>query len=192
MPIEWEHYRRTVWLGYGKVLWQIKEKSMPVHYVETGVTEANHGFYLSAREGGGGGFSKTLDGAKALAEKREEELPSYSVELEDGSGTIEYLAFESDVIPVEEQPKVVGRLLRWDWLLQRGYAVEDDRPGLDRLLDTRVQDFHARPSLEVSRSWSWSDAVESDGNDRLIDEIREAVTAVFAAVDQPFVGDSAS
>lgn len=77
----------------------------------------------------------------------------------------------------------------WAWLLDRGYAVEEDRPGLNRLLETRVQDFHARPTLEIRRSWSWAEAVEADdGEGRLIDEIGEAITAVLAAVDQPLPG----
>ena len=38
-------------MGYGKVLWLIKEESRPVLYVETGVTEENHGFYLCSKGG---------------------------------------------------------------------------------------------------------------------------------------------
>ena len=111
--MEWEHIQRTTWMGYGKVLWLIRNESRPVLYVETGVREENHGFYLCSKGGhSSGGFSETLAGAQELAEIREKDLPSYRVELEDGSGEVEYLAFESDVIPVDPQPEVKGRLLR--------------------------------------------------------------------------------
>jgi hypothetical protein len=74
------------------------------------------------------------------------------------------------------------------WLIDRGYAQPSDRPGLERLLETRRDRLDMRPSIEVSRGWPWQTARELDGdgrNSRLVAEVREALERVLAILDEP-------
>lgn len=77
----------------------------------------------------------------------------------------------------------------WAWLLDRGYAQEDDRPGLDRLLATRVQHFDVRPSVEVMRRWSWAEAAALDAARRLTVAVAETIDSVLAALDEPALAE---
>ena len=80
----------------------------------------------------------------------------------------------------------------WHWLIDRGYAQPHDRPGLERLLETRVDNFDMRPSITVSRRWPWHTARELDGDgrhSRLVDEVRDAVDHLLAILDEPQLAD---
>jgi len=76
----------------------------------------------------------------------------------------------------------------WPWLLERGYASERDAERLDPFLRALGRRFaHLRPSMHVARSWSWSDAERLEDEGRLVGEIRDAVNAVLAALEEPLL-----
>lgn len=95
---------------------------------------------------------------------------------------------------VEDLDESVGRYERkdveddsfWQWLLERGYAQLEDRPGLDRLLATRVSRFDVRPSIEVAHGCAWAEAVAlDDGGAQLATAVAEAVDRVLRGLDEP-------
>ncbi len=74
----------------------------------------------------------------------------------------------------------------WLWLRERGYsgAADDDR--LDPFLEGMGRrDAHLRPGIAVRRPWSWAEAVALDQRGALADEIRNAVTALLTALEEP-------
>ena len=74
----------------------------------------------------------------------------------------------------------------WPWLLERGYASEHDAERLDPFLRALGRRFaHLRPSMHVARSWSWSEAERLEDEGRLVGEIRDALNAVLAALEEP-------
>jgi hypothetical protein len=74
----------------------------------------------------------------------------------------------------------------WPWLLERGYASEQDAERLDPFLRALGRRFaHLRPSMHVTRSWSWSEAERLEDGGRLVPEIRDAVNAVLGALEEP-------
>jgi hypothetical protein len=75
----------------------------------------------------------------------------------------------------------------WRWLLDRGYAQEGDKPGLEELLARNVQEFDVRPSVKIARRWTWTDAVALDSREsgHLVSEVRDSLEAVLVALDEP-------
>jgi hypothetical protein len=81
----------------------------------------------------------------------------------------------------------------WPWLLERGYASEQDHERLDPFLRALGRRFaHLRPSMHVARSWSWSEAERLEDEGRLVREIRDAVNAVLTALEEPLVSGPSS
>jgi hypothetical protein len=77
----------------------------------------------------------------------------------------------------------------WPWLLKRRYASKRDRARLDRFLETLGRRHaHLRPSLHVSRSWSFEEATHLDDDGLLAGEIREAINLVLAVLQEPQLG----
>ena len=93
---------------------------------------------------------------------------------------------------VEDVDDSVGRYPRaevekdefWEWLLDRGYALAADRPGLECLLAINVNAFDVRPGIEISHTWDWVDAVRLDGAGGLVAEVRDALTSILGALDE--------
>ncbi len=76
----------------------------------------------------------------------------------------------------------------WPWLLERGYASQQDAERLDPFLRALGRRFaHLRPSMHVARSWSWAQAERLEDEGRLVGEIRDAVNAVLAALEEPLL-----
>ena len=76
----------------------------------------------------------------------------------------------------------------WPWLLERGYASEQDAERLDPFLRALGRRFaHLRPSMHVSRSWPLAEAQKLDDDGRLAGEIREALNRVLGILDEPLV-----
>jgi len=73
----------------------------------------------------------------------------------------------------------------WESLLERGYAMPADRPGLDQLLETNVCAFDVRPSIEVACRWSWADAVRLDTGGQLVEAVALTLDRVLRAFDEP-------
>ncbi len=74
----------------------------------------------------------------------------------------------------------------WPWLLERGYASESDRTRLDPFLHALGRRFaHLRPSIHVSRSWTWEEAERLDDEGLLPGEIRTALNSVLGLLDEP-------
>lgn len=74
----------------------------------------------------------------------------------------------------------------WPWLLARGYASEEDAERLDPFLRVLGRRYaHLRPSMHVTRSWSWRQAERLEEEGRLAEEIRAALSAILDALDEP-------
>lgn len=77
-----------------------------------------------------------------------------------------------------------------EWLLERGYAIDDEMAGLDEWASTLPMDhFDIRPSIQVTRSWPWADAVVRDSAGQLVKEVRDAINQVMKALDEPLLED---
>jgi hypothetical protein len=74
----------------------------------------------------------------------------------------------------------------WAWLLQRGYASPGDAERLDPFLHALGRRFaHLRPSMHVSRSWSWEEAEKLDDDGLLAGAIGDAIDRVLAVLGEP-------
>jgi hypothetical protein len=74
----------------------------------------------------------------------------------------------------------------WPWLLERGYASEQDRDRLDPFLHALGRRFaHLRPTIHVSRSWDWNEAERLDDEGLLAGEIHDALNRALGALDEP-------
>jgi hypothetical protein len=74
----------------------------------------------------------------------------------------------------------------WPWLLERGYASERDHARLEPFLHALGRRFaHLRPSMHVSRSWSWEEAERLDDEGLLAGEIRESLNRVLELLGEP-------
>lgn len=83
--------------------------------------------------------------------------------------------------------KVTAEL--WPWLLQRGYAREEDTVRLEPfLLTLGRRAAHLRPSMHVARTWSWAQARALEDEDQLAPAIRESLSDVLAALAEPPLG----
>jgi hypothetical protein len=76
----------------------------------------------------------------------------------------------------------------WPWLLERGYACSEDEPRVERFMQTLGRrPLHLRPSLHVSRTWSFAEAEALDEAGLLVGEIHAAINRVLAVLDEPLV-----
>jgi hypothetical protein len=76
----------------------------------------------------------------------------------------------------------------WPWLLERGYASEDDTARLEPFLRALGRRFaHLRPSMHVSRSWGWEEAERLDDEGLLPGEIHAALNRALALLDEPLL-----
>jgi hypothetical protein len=74
----------------------------------------------------------------------------------------------------------------WPWLLERGYASEQDHARLDPFLHALGRRFaHLRPSIHVSRSWEWNEAERLDDEGLLAGEIHDALNRVLGLLEEP-------
>lgn len=77
-----------------------------------------------------------------------------------------------------------------DWLIQRGYATDTEMGSLDEWSDRLPMDkFDVRPSIHVTRSWQYADAVARDRTGQLTAEVRDAINRLLAALDEPQLHD---
>jgi hypothetical protein len=76
----------------------------------------------------------------------------------------------------------------WPWLLERGYATDEDTELLEpflRRVRKRKRDAHLRPGLRLMRRWSPEAVAELDRAGNLADHIRAAVNELLVAVGDP-------
>ena len=74
--------------------------------------------------------------------------------------------------------------------MERGYASESEMESLDEWANKLPMDkFDVRPSIQVRRSWQFTDAVAQDSTGQFIAEVREAINQVLAALDEPQLED---
>jgi hypothetical protein len=80
----------------------------------------------------------------------------------------------------------------WPWLLERGYASEQDGERIEPFLRALGRRFaHLRPSMHVSRSWDWAEAERLDDEGLLAGEIHDALNRVLALLDEPLLAVTA-
>jgi hypothetical protein len=83
------------------------------------------------------------------------------------------------------QPETILSEL-WPWLLKRRYASKRDLPRVEGFLRTLGRRHaHLRPSMHVSRSWSFEEATALDDDGLLAKEIRDAINQVLAVLHEP-------
>jgi hypothetical protein len=76
----------------------------------------------------------------------------------------------------------------WPWLLQRGYASPADAERLERFMHSLGRRaLHLRPSIHISRTWSFEEAESLDDAGLLVGEIHEAVNRVLRVLEEPLV-----
>ena len=76
----------------------------------------------------------------------------------------------------------------WPWLLERGYATDQDTELLEPFLErvaARNRDVHLRPGLRLLRRWSPEEVAELDRAGWLAERIRDAVNELLVAVGDP-------
>lgn len=72
------------------------------------------------------------------------------------------------------------------WLIQRGYATEAEMGSLDEWSSRLPMDkFDVRPSIQVTRSWQYDDAITRDRTGQLTAEVRDAINRLLTALDEP-------
>jgi hypothetical protein len=49
--------------------------------------------------------------------------------------------------------------------------------------------FDVRPSIEITRSWQFEDAVARDSTGQLTAEVHDAINQILAALDEPHLED---
>jgi hypothetical protein len=101
---------------------------------------------------------------------------------------------DADAIGGRRDPETVRRQL-WPWLLERGYATARDTDLLEPFLAgvaRRNRDVHLRPGLALIRRWELEEVVALRRRGRLAEEIREAVSRILAAIDDPPLPAAAS
>lgn len=76
------------------------------------------------------------------------------------------------------------------WLVQRNYASESELESLDEWADKLpMEKFDVRPSIQLTRSWRWADAVVQDKAGKLIAEVQRSIDEALLALDEPRLGD---
>jgi hypothetical protein len=81
----------------------------------------------------------------------------------------------------------------WPWLLERGYASPADEKRIDPFLRALGRRFaHLRPSMHVTRSWDWDQALSLDDEGRMTGEVHAALNRALALLGEPLLGAAAS
>lgn len=77
-----------------------------------------------------------------------------------------------------------------DWLVDRRYASDAETAALGSWLNDipPSTQFHVRPSVEVTRSWS-ADALALDQRREFVADVRAAVDEILTALGQPTLGE---
>ncbi len=76
----------------------------------------------------------------------------------------------------------------WPWLLRRRYASARDKARLEPFLRTLGRRAaHLRPSIHVSRSWQFEQAVALDDEGLLAGEIHDAINRVLDLLEEPLI-----
>lgn len=71
------------------------------------------------------------------------------------------------------------------WLMKRGYAPESEMESLDEWANKLPMDkFDVRPSIQVTRSWQFTDAVARDRTGQFIAEVHESINQILAALGE--------
>ncbi|MEH3137686.1 MAG: hypothetical protein PGN30_22095 [Mycolicibacterium neoaurum] len=52
-----------------------------------------------------------------------------------------------------------------------------------------MEKFDVRPSIQVTRSWQYTDAVTRDRTGQLTAEVRDAINRLLSALDEPKLHD---
>ncbi|OBK28883.1 hypothetical protein A5634_19805 [Mycobacterium asiaticum] len=101
---------------------------------------------------------------------------------------IEYIVRWSgdDFTRVGGHPREDLKSTLWPWLRSRQYAGPEDDEQVDGFLDRLGRrDVHLRPSLEVTRSWPWAEAVGLDERGALVADVRSAVGDLLSTINEP-------
>lgn len=86
--------------------------------------------------------------------------------------------------------KVLNNSVFRKWLIQRSYASDAEMGSLDEWSDRLPMDkFDVRPSIQVTRSWQYADAVARDLTGQLTAEVRDAINCLLSALDEPQLHD---
>ncbi len=73
-----------------------------------------------------------------------------------------------------------------NWLIERGYATDSEMESLDEWEKHLPMDkFDVRPSIQVTRSWQFADAIARDTTDQFTIEVHDAINQILAALDEP-------
>jgi hypothetical protein len=76
----------------------------------------------------------------------------------------------------------------WPWLLARGYASPPDAERLQPFMHSLGRRaLHLRPSMHVSRTWSFAEAESLDDAGLLVPEIHAAINRVLGVLEEPLV-----
>ncbi|WP_155726916.1 hypothetical protein [Mycobacterium avium] len=77
-----------------------------------------------------------------------------------------------------------------DWLIERKYAIESEMESLDEWADNLpMAHFDIRPSIQLTRSWQFAEAVARDSTGQLTLEVNEGINEVLTALDEPNLED---
>lgn len=77
-----------------------------------------------------------------------------------------------------------------DWLIERGYASENEMESLDEWANKLPMDHcDVRPSIQVTRSWQYADAVARDSTGQFVSEVHQAINQLLDALDEPKLAD---
>ena len=87
---------------------------------------------------------------------------------------------------VGAHPREQFRSSLWPWLRNHQYASREDDGQVDAFLKRLGRrDIFLRPSLEVTRSWSWTEAIDLDERGALTGDVRSAVGELMSALNEP-------
>ena len=69
--------------------------------------------------------------------------------------------------------------------MERGYASESEMKSLDEWANKLPMDhFDIRPSIQVTRSWQFTDAVARDSKGQFTTEVHDAINQILAALGE--------
>jgi hypothetical protein len=87
-------------------------------------------------------------------------------------------------VGAHHREKVLPEL--WPWLLERGYASPPDAERLEPFMHSLGRRaLHLRPSIHVSRTWSFNEAEALDDAGLLVGEIHAAINRVLGVLEEP-------
>jgi hypothetical protein len=87
-------------------------------------------------------------------------------------------------VGAHHRDKVLPEL--WPWLLERGYASPADAERLEPFMHSLGRRaLHLRPSIHVSRTWSFAEAEALDDAGLLVGEIHAAINRVLGVLEEP-------